>query len=44
MIAFSGPKMVGPRPDWGLIQNSRRAFPPLSYGSPSPGGGAGFAN
>ena len=39
MIAFG----VGPRPDWspfgGLIQNFRRASPPLSYGSPPPPGG-----
>ena len=41
MIAFKGQKKVGPRPVrsplGGLIQNFRRASPPLSCGSPPPG-------
>ena len=41
MIAFKGQKKVGPSPVrsplGGLIQNFRRASPPLSCGSPPPG-------
>ena len=41
MIAFRGQKKVGPRPDWSplgsLIQNFRRASPPLSYAEFPPG-------
>ena len=42
MVSFRGQNKVGPRPGWsplgGVIQNSRRVSPPLSYGSPPRGG------
>ena len=41
MVSFRGQKKLGPRPDWsplgGLIQNFRRASPPLSYAESPPG-------
>ena len=47
MIAFRGQKKVGPPPDLpplgDLIQNFRRASPPLLYGSPPRGGGLAVA-
>ena len=40
MVSFRGQKKLGPRPDrsplGGLIQNFRRASPPLSYAGPPP--------
>ena len=41
MVSFRGQKKVGPRPDRSplgvLIQNFRRASPPLSYAESTPG-------
>ena len=40
MVSLRGQKKLGPRPDRsffrGLIQNFRRASPPLSYAEPPP--------